>query len=344
MAIKNRDKWVTWNRPEKKNEIPVRAELLMTKDALPSGKRDYAIIFDQASDVVDALNNNINSPMNGLNGNGSWRTGSMYFNGQWAFGTDKEIQNCVDLNRQLALGTGSTWANGIYDAEVKRLRDEFPALQELKEVGVTNKRRRVWREEGDELDIDRYMNGDVEQWTSVRRAAGVKKTCTIVYESGTSCGTDPNSFVKSMATLAAISDIVEASGISSEIIVAFTSHQYGYDEGDKTIAVKVKNFEEQLDVQRLLSMSSAGFFRCHLFGIIENMAHNDKASSSYGTAMNLKDKKAKFSELWGADVHVQGSDNFNNKDNIEVIIADIAKAVGIEKQRDISEFADDIMH
>lgn len=328
MATKNRERWVQWNRPPHENEIKVNAELLITKEpAQYSRFHDYAIIFDSARDLVDAIHNNVNDG-HYVKGNGSWRKGEMGMNGNWSYGSDPEIQDLNQLDKFLLSGRASSRTMKAYDKELDRLRTQFPELQRLKEVGIANRRRRVWREEGDELDIDRYMNGDVEQWSSMRRASSVKRTCTIVYESGTSCGTEADSFAQSMATLAALVEIVESSGISTELVIAFTSNKRGDYEHHKTIAVKAKNCDERFDVNRLLSMSSSGMFRGHIFGIIENMCHNDTPSWSYGTAISIEEKRRAFGDLWGADIHVQGSDNFNNKDNIKFIINEVMKVIG----------------
>jgi len=323
-TVKNYDKWVQYNRPAKQGEVNVRAELLKNNST-----DDYAIIFDNSFDLVDAAMSNIKCRPY-FNGNGSWRFGSIRVDGSWAYGSDPQIKNINDLYKHMSQGLGSTYANKIYDKERALLANQFPELAQLQEVGMSIKRRRVWREDGDELDIDRYMNGDFEQWTSMRKTMGAKRTCTIVYEAGTSAGTSADTFVKSMASLVALSDIVESAGIATEIIIAYTSKNLGDYERNKTIAVKAKNIGEQIDVQRLLSLSSGGLLRSYIFAIYENMSVNDKPTSFYGTAIDIADKINLFGDLWGADIHVQGGDAFTNPQKMKVLIENIVKIFGLQ--------------
>lgn len=170
------------------------------------------------------------------------------------------------------------------EEDVKKLEglaDQCKKL--LPPIGFGRRKRRFARD-GDELDIDRWMDGKEEPWVDYNRS-GQKPSpyITLVGHFGGNCNVTPDKMFWAGAAAAAMTDALEDAGFRVRLLAAAPCW-YGdgyvctrdgkksgslYDNFFSTTVIKLKDYDEPLRLGPVsFGMCHAGFFRTVGFGLI----------------------------------------------------------------------------
>jgi hypothetical protein len=106
-----------------------------------------------------------------------------------------------------------------WEAGAQKVAELRRELLDVLPPPVSIRRKLRWRDEGDELDRDRGMNGDLDQmWrVSKRDAVGAPQVISIAASWGGNCDMSGDQLFWSGAALAALSDALEDAGYSTEL-------------------------------------------------------------------------------------------------------------------------------
>lgn len=251
---------------------------------------------------------------------------------QWRFG---ELLNFEATAHALTNGIATTRQREYFDDFKNEILRKYPNLADIEAQAYVTRRRKVFAESGDELDIDRYLNGEVEQWTKKGFSKIIKRTARIHLAMPTSSANSPDNFSKAVAFVAALSDIVESAGISTEILISFSVSDAAPTESYFSGIVKAKNVEEPLDINRLLSLGHVGLYRNFIFVANSNVtATTDvrRTSGSKGHCISRAIEVEYIKPVVDADVFVYAGDVFINQffegTDFQIIIKDILTAIG----------------
>jgi hypothetical protein len=224
----------------------------------------------------------------------------------WTFGTYKGFDNADDLKDKCLSGQ-SPKAIKRY---IKKFREELKqdGLYHLPDEVVSCKRRRVWTDEGADLDIDAVMSGDPNYWVNVKRD-GKFRIVRLVVNYSASGGNDEKTFAKTIASALVTAEIIETLGYGVEIYGASacrTRYQKHIDE--RVMLMPLKRCTEVLDMERLGYVGSVGHFRYFGFGI-EGELFGDWNGSASHVSTELQD-------YMGADVYISTSWGENDKQSL----------------------------
>ena len=139
----------------------------------------------------------------------------------------------------------------------------------LTTLGVKDTRRRAaWREDGDDLDLDRFWNGDYDTcWrTSVRDARGMFPVVSLISSWGGHCGRNARELFWSGAAALVRADALEDAGYSVELVLCNTTRQ-GYDKSwGCASAIQIKRSDQPLNIEALAGVGcDVGVFRTYGF-------------------------------------------------------------------------------
>lgn len=140
-----------------------------------------------------------------------------------------------------------------------------PAVDKFAGLGITTKRKRVFRDEGSELDLDRVAVGNPECWES--RVKGRKmKRIRLAVQMGYVAGASEEIFIRGAALATAAADVFQRIGYAVEIL--------GVDWGDNghrnvVTTVVLKSPSEPLDHRNLLCIGLPICGRVFNFGATE---------------------------------------------------------------------------
>ena len=131
------------------------------------------------------------------------------------------------------------------------------------------KRKRIWREEGDDLDIDRLMSGDPNHWIKFKRK-GKKRVVRLGMNLMASWGNNWRAFAKSVALAYVTAEALETLGYGVEI-VAVSTYSIGAEtnkasRGDVAgWTFPLKRSSEPVDIQRVGSVGITAMARHYSF-------------------------------------------------------------------------------
>lgn len=158
------------------------------------------------------------------------------------------------------------------------------------EIVKKPKRRKVWKDQGDELDIHKVYAGQLsEAWrTTVREAVSVKHSLITLFIdiSGIATVDVFQSLWRSAVAVKMLDDLLKA-GKSVRVIVGGASNGVYIGRNAPYTgcqAVTVKQYNESLSVDRLAAMSHLGFFRT--FGFAAKHC-SEKYSTSWGLGSSI---------------------------------------------------------
>tara|TARA_B100001939_G_scaffold54326_1_gene43507 strand:- start:40 stop:900 length:861 start_codon:yes stop_codon:yes gene_type:complete len=140
-------------------------------------------------------------------------------------------------------------------------------INQYYQQGLSCMRTRRFRDEGDEVDINRYLGGADNYWITHKRDRQAKNI-RIALNFGLNSNNTETKFAELVAVLATLADILTRLGFATEILGCnFRRYQ-----GDKKLSytcssIKFKGSSEKLDIQRILSMGLQGLLRDWEFGI-----------------------------------------------------------------------------
>lgn len=144
-------------------------------------------------------------------------------------------------------------------------------------TGPTRRRRRVWHEEGDEVDPARMLAGSPTPWT--RTIIGcTAPTVRLAVNIALSGSNTPEKFAETIAHAVSIADAITLAGYSVEI-VGVCATVNNMNAGSATVYLwPMKRSDEPLDQPRLLSAGAPGLLRAYLLPF----CHLDNASTTGG--------------------------------------------------------------
>ncbi len=187
----------------------------------------------------------------------------------WTFGALKNYDATLE-----ALKTGIVLDAVLKDAnEISQKLMESPTVENLFLRAETMKRKRVFSEEGSELDIDRVLCGDPQHWS--RMTKGKRNTLVrLGVNLAGNCGEDEKLFNRLAAITGVATDILTRAGYAVELVSCSSSYGTAKDNntlGFDIVSVVLKKAEEALDLQRIYSIGASGFFRCWVFQVYCNV-------------------------------------------------------------------------
>lgn len=270
-------------------------------------RKSLITFYDQMINMVDDVETN-----GCEGGNRTWLSTMFETYGSWTFGTDyPNLQEC-----KKAVKYGVTKDNIINTIDKKKfdLMQKYPELAELERHAATKKRRKVFREFGEELSIDRVMTGDPECWQQSNKI-DIKKSVRLMINIGMNYGVEADKFMANMIAFAAICDIFQTAGISVEIIVgAFSKHDHSSPIFNfHSIIIKLKDAGQPLDFSTLLSCGIPGFFRYYCFYLISNVVP-EMHDAGLGSAVHQYSEEVRWvKETMDIDIIVNPNDFDNNQ-------------------------------
>jgi len=305
--------WKEWTRK------PVKKEELINWTAYEKGN-SRLVMWDSSADFIECWRQN--------GENKSWQhpLSGRDSRSLWAYGEDyKTLENTLE-----ALENGQIldkYIDKVGEAK-SELFKHCPQLENLQTVAMSKRRRRKYAEEGAELDIDRYMCADPAMWVSCPPSEIRKRSARIYIDVWGTCGTTFQTFINSIVFAAAMADIIEAAGITLEIVVGTTATNFWEGKGACTIAFPVKQANEPMDISKLLTFGISGFLR----GLCFDTYHGIDAEnwdSSCGTLIYGGLEGAASLEPLEADIVMKGGDAYTNPDKVQMIVGKIKTLLNI---------------
>ena len=147
--------------------------------------------------------------------------------------------------------------------------------------GPTRRRRRVWGEEGDEIDTARMLAESTHPWsrTIIGRTSPVVRILAMF--DGNSVA-NCQQFAAAAAAVALASDALATAGYSFEVwAIQHGCGGYGWHGREHTVTACIKNAAEPLDIHRVASVYTTGALRHLGFGLI----YHDMTPSDVGSCI-----------------------------------------------------------
>lgn len=258
------------------------------------------VAFDSVADLV--LTTTINEKA-------GWKKGAESDSPEWTYGAGmnkKKTDDCLNMGMVLD-------AKMVDDIEKHKsnLFNDYPNLADVERNALLLKKKRIRREEGDELCIDSYLCGDPQMWFKLHKTAD-KRAFRVLINVGASAGVDAAQFTQEASLYVAMLDIIQSSGVPCEVYVGCAVSGASSESGESFIIAKAKAAEQPLDIHRMLSVGYSGFFRDHVFSILRNVL---KGEESWGLGMPTYSYKKEMIDVLNFDVIVGGR-NFDEKAKI----------------------------
>ncbi len=184
---------------------------------------------------------------------------------EWAFGKAKESDCASKTDKLLEDGRSTSGVRRIIRKTLKDIRlagvDKM-----LNERFESVKRKRVWSEDGAELDIDRIMTGDPQHWVNTKRN-GKKRVIKIAVNGSMSWNNGSGAFAKNVALAYVTAEALENLGYGVEIVTLMSSwcltNDLGQDEN--AMVFDLKKSSEPVDVERVGSIGLPSLLRYYTF-------------------------------------------------------------------------------
>lgn len=184
----------------------------------------------------------------------------------WTYGSN--VVGRDNLKRALTIGQSSDNMIQLY----QKMRSEIDMDARISKFvgkGLSCKRKRVIRDDGDDLSMARLMGGQDQYWsTTVRQSQ--RANVRIGMNMAISWQHKEEDFARLGATLALISDVLTKMGYAVEVIAYnFVQYNGGNDWKYFGISIPIKMPNEPLDIHRLMSAGLSGLFRDYCFGLMD---------------------------------------------------------------------------
>src|ERR1700690_3386006 len=144
----NIEKYKTWKSRHDKTGF-------VNYQGFQDSDKNRVILFDSAEDLITCFKKN----MTQYGGSGIWTDAEHVQTDEsvkdpWRFGDD--FPTLKDTNKALNEGAAALKYMALVDQKKDELFSEVPKLRELSEIGTTKRRRRIFSDYGEEIDMDRY--------------------------------------------------------------------------------------------------------------------------------------------------------------------------------------------
>lgn len=225
--------------------------------------------------------------------------------------------------------------------DVKKLEGLAEKVRNLLPPLGFGRRKRRFGREGDELDIDRWLDGKEEPWVDYNRS-GQKPSpyITLVGQFGGNCNITPEQMFWTGSAAAALTDALENVGFRVRLIAANKNNQGSGDvemkDGgrkhfDDRVALRVielKGYDEPLRLGPVaFAVCHAGFFRTIGFGMILNS--NIHTQSGLGSSRSLETDDTSFITNDAVVILPVARDLATAKAGVEGAIADLKTIFGL---------------
>jgi hypothetical protein len=290
-------------------------------------KTGRCILFNSGADMVNCLEENFKNGVWDINDSGAANlTVNPDRPNTWTFG---DYFPTLNQSREV-LESGSTSYKMMNLIEKVRadIFTRMPIVRELNELAPVKRRRRKFTEDGDELDIDRYMCGDPAAFVSLPRQDVKKKSARVYIDLSISGYTDTEAITKNIIFAAVMCDIIEKAGINMEIIFGDTTNNATCDfDGILNISCIGKSSEEPMDIARVLSFALPAFERHYIFGITHYVSDCGARS---GMGQPVRNTNIDFYKLFNADIIFRGEDPYWNPDGANVWVQGIKNLFNLD--------------
>tara|TARA_A100001391_G_scaffold204653_2_gene201097 strand:- start:1274 stop:2137 length:864 start_codon:yes stop_codon:yes gene_type:complete len=155
-------------------------------------------------------------------------------------------------------------------AEVERIRQKISdEVVEYKQM-ITKRKRRRGCEHGDEIDVDRFLGGDMFCWERVEHTDVPRKSITIGCNVSIGCNRDREDLLSRGAAVCALAEHLTAEGYNVEVVAVLKSlNPWQRKQGSMVTSVMVKRMDMPLDVAAIVTaMAEISFARGILVGSI----------------------------------------------------------------------------
>lgn len=206
-----------------------------------------------------------------------------YEHDNWTYGSLTKSQT----RENLIIGM----ANENTKKKAQEIREKLlssPKVQNALKRADSMKRRRVFKEEGAELCIDRILCGEPEHWAKMQGGRKIPVVKIGINIAG-NCTEDENHFTRTVAVAGVVADLLQAAGFHTHIVSAAHSEDVTNISSKNVTIVDIKKPTEQLDIERLLSVGCSGFFREWHFRVYYNVLYG---IPGYGLGRTVKMTKA----------------------------------------------------
>ena len=193
------------------------------------------------------------------------------------------------------------------------------------------KRRRRYSEDGENIDIDRYLCDDIQMWETIKRD-GKKEYIKLAINFGQNGDQSEESFARNTAITFCTAEILENLGYSVEIVGTacskgcvsynYLESVYGIDlsyvsKNYASVSFTIKKSEEYTDVGALTSTSLTSLFRKWGFNARKTIYGKPAGSSVH--------PPQEFKNLIGADIFIGNMRNYTGSDvqTVEKIVRDV---------------------
>jgi hypothetical protein len=154
-----------------------------------------------------------------------------------------------ELEARSVLTKGYPEGAKLVETLAKAIEKEMPPPK-------SRRRMRRWREEGDEISIDRLRQGYDTPWRSMHRQ--LRSACglvEVISNWGDDCGATISQLQYSGAAALALTDLLERADYSVELalVAAMVPHVYG--EGTSLVRVDLKRMGELIDLEQLAAVA-----------------------------------------------------------------------------------------
>jgi len=209
----------------------------------------------------------------------------------WTYGN--EVVGRDNLRRALTIGQTSDKVIRLYQ-KMRSEMDMDSRISKFVGTGLSCKRRRVTRDDGDDLSMSRLMGGQDQYWSTTERKSQ-RANVRIGMNMAISWQHKEEDFARLGATLALISDVLTKMGYGVEVLAySFVQYSGKNDWRYLGISIPIKMSNEPLDIHRLMSAGLSGLFRDYIFGLLEkeyksysSMGYQCETTDAYKKELNL---------------------------------------------------------
>ena len=196
----------------------------------------------------------------------------------WAFGDNKESNNADKVDNLLRDGRATKSVQRIIRKTIKDVKLEGIDTM-LTERFESVKRKRVWSDDGSELDIDRVMCGDPNHWVKSKRN-GKKRVIRIGVNMSASAGNKAKTFGQNVALAYLASEQLETLGYGVEIVALSCAYASGrnnlnMNDDENAYTFPLKRSTEPTDINRIGSIGLPSLLRYYGFRVSSALFRQD---------------------------------------------------------------------
>tara|TARA_X000001382_G_scaffold127959_1_gene116656 strand:- start:1668 stop:2738 length:1071 start_codon:yes stop_codon:yes gene_type:complete len=209
----------------------------------------------------------------------------------WAFGKAEASNSIEKCDKLLTDGKTTPSIRRIMNKTIKQVKlagvDKM-----LNERFESVKRKRVWSEDGSELDIDRVMSGDPQHWVSTKRN-GKKRVIRLGVNVSMSGGNGASTFAKNVGLAYIVCEALENLGYGVEIVAVDACYYSGgynklSNKQDETATIiPLKRSDEPVDINRVGSVGFSAMLRYYNF-ICASMIYRQAGGTCWETSDEMK--------------------------------------------------------